>query len=69
MNEPDELLRAAQTGAARCLSHGHRFEGTSREPVVVERPGGNHEVFCRSCAEHYGETIVRETANKEDSDK
>jgi hypothetical protein len=56
-----ELLRAAKTGAAVCLCHGHRFDGgTGRVPVVVKRPGGNLEVFCRGCAEHYDEKIVRE---------
>jgi len=60
----DELLRAAVTGAARCLSHGHRFDGTGREPVVVEKPGGTLEVACRTCAEHYDQTIVRELGGK-----
>jgi len=68
MDKADELLRAAHAGAAGCLAHGHRFETTSREPVVVERPGGNLEVFCRSCAEHYDEPIVRESATTENTD-
>jgi len=61
MSEADaqKLLDAADAGAARCMAHGHRFGAVStREPVVVERPGGNLEVFCRTCAESYSESIV-----------
>jgi diaminopimelate epimerase len=54
-----KLLESAAAGAARCMAHGHRFGAVStREPVVVEKPGGTLEVMCRECAEHYGASIV-----------
>lgn len=54
MNERKQsLFNAAQNDEVRCLAHGHEFTG-SRSPVVVERPGEKHEVWCLKCAEHYG---------------
>lgn len=70
IDEADELLLAAETGAARCMAHGHRFDGTGTVPVVVELPGEKLEVYCRSCAEHYDKEVVREgSENTERTDE
>ena len=58
LDQAAKLLQAADTGAARCLAHGHTFDG-DREPVIVEKAGGTLEVWCRECADYYDQEIVR----------
>lgn len=55
------LLESAQEGDARCLAHGHTFDGNdSRVPVVVKEADGELEVWCRTCAHHYDKQIALE---------
>jgi hypothetical protein len=59
-------LEAAHAGTARCMAHGHRFQNTDREPVVVQTTDGNHvELFCRRCASAYGKTIYSEKLSED----
>jgi len=56
----EKLLKAAQNDEARCGAHGHEVhDDAPNDPVVVEKVDGKLELWCFSCAEHYGQDMAR----------